>query len=84
MEISTIGGTHGDQKGNWRQATVEPRGEGEEGILARSSLPRGSAGVIGADTEREIVEMALDLVVFRREVVDGLATLAHIELDGCN
>jgi len=36
---------------------------------------------LGAETERETVEIALDLVTFRHEVETGLASLGGLELD---
>jgi Arc/MetJ family transcription regulator len=36
---------------------------------------------LGVETERETVEVALDLVTFRHEVVAGLAALDGLELD---
>ena len=32
--------------------------------------------ILGADTETETIEQALDLVAFRREVIDGVRRLA--------
>jgi hypothetical protein len=36
---------------------------------------------LGAGTERETVELALDLVAFRQELGEGLRTLAGLQLD---
>jgi hypothetical protein len=43
---------------------------------------RRAQTVLGAATERETVERALDIVAFRAEIQDGLAALAGMELDG--
>jgi hypothetical protein len=37
--------------------------------------------LLGAETERETVEIALSLVTFRHEVESGLASLDGLELD---
>ena len=37
--------------------------------------------LLGAETEREAVEIALDLVAFRHEVEVGLSALNRLELD---
>jgi hypothetical protein len=37
--------------------------------------------LLGAETERETVEIALRLVTFRHEVAGGLASLDGLELD---
>jgi hypothetical protein len=42
---------------------------------------REAQAVLGAETERETVEIALDLVTFRHEVESGLQTLEGFELD---
>jgi hypothetical protein len=42
---------------------------------------RKAQTLLGAETERETVEIALDLVTFRHEVEDGLETLKGLELD---
>jgi hypothetical protein len=42
---------------------------------------REAQNVLGAETERETVEIALDLVAFRHEVETGLAALGGIELE---
>jgi hypothetical protein len=42
---------------------------------------RKAQTLLGAETERETVEIALDLVTFRHEVEDGLDTLLGLELD---
>ena len=47
--------------------------------LDPKSLRRAQT-LLGAETERETVELALDLVAFRRELGEGLRTLAGLEL----
>jgi hypothetical protein len=42
---------------------------------------RRAQKLLGAETERETVEIALDLVAFRHELTEGLQTLAGLDLD---
>jgi hypothetical protein len=42
---------------------------------------RRAQTILGAETERETVELALDLVGFRQELGEGLHTLAGLQLD---
>jgi len=42
---------------------------------------RRAQTLLAAETERETVELALDLVAFRHELGEGLRTLAGLELD---
>jgi hypothetical protein len=42
---------------------------------------RRAQKLLGAETERETVEIALDLVAFRHELTEGLQYLAGLELD---
>lgn len=42
---------------------------------------RRAQELLGAETERETVEIALDLVAFRHELTDGLQSLAGLKLD---
>jgi hypothetical protein len=42
---------------------------------------REAPSLLGVETERETVELALDLVTFRHEVESGLQTLDGLELD---
>lgn len=42
---------------------------------------REAQNLLGAETERETVELALDLVTFRHEVESGLEALASLELE---
>lgn len=59
------------------------RGRGKvrkEFWLDPKSLQRAQK-ILGTETEREAVEIALDLVSFRTEVLDGLRALRGIALD---
>ena len=42
---------------------------------------RRAQKLLGAGTERETVEIALDLVAFRHELTEGLQSLRELELD---
>jgi hypothetical protein len=42
---------------------------------------RRAQTILGAETERETVELALDLVAFRQELGEGLRTLTGLQLD---
>jgi len=42
---------------------------------------RRAQKLLGAETERETVEIALDLVAFRHELTEGLQALAGLDLD---
>jgi hypothetical protein len=42
---------------------------------------REAQSLLGAETERETVEIALDLVAFRHEVQSGLAALDGLEIE---
>lgn len=42
---------------------------------------RRAQKLLGTETERETVEIALDLVAFRHEVTEGLQSLAGLEFD---
>jgi Arc/MetJ family transcription regulator len=37
--------------------------------------------ILGTATERETVEVALDMIAFRREFLDGTRALAGLEID---
>ena len=37
--------------------------------------------ILGTATERETVEVALDMIAFRRELLDGTRALAGLEID---
>jgi Arc/MetJ family transcription regulator len=37
--------------------------------------------ILGTATERETVEVALDMVAFRRELLDGARALSGLEID---
>ena len=42
---------------------------------------RRAQTLLGTETERETVELALDLVDFRHELAEGLGTLAQLKLE---
>jgi hypothetical protein len=42
---------------------------------------RRAQNILGTATERETVEVALDLVAFRQEVMEGIRALAGIQLE---
>jgi hypothetical protein len=42
---------------------------------------RRAQTLLGAETERDTVALALDLVAFRHELGEGVRTLAGLELD---
>lgn len=65
----------GSRKRPSRQGKVR-----KEFWLDPKALRRAKA-LLGAETERETVERALDLVAFRQELGQGLRTLAELELD---
>ena len=42
---------------------------------------RRAQKILGTATERETVELALDMITFRRELLDGLRTLPELQID---
>ena len=42
---------------------------------------RRAQKILGTTTERETVEVALDMIAFRRELLDGTRVLAGLEID---
>jgi hypothetical protein len=42
---------------------------------------RQAQALLGAESERETVEIALDLVAFRHELVSGLSALDRLDLE---
>ena len=42
---------------------------------------RRAQRVLGTETERETVEVALDLVAFRQELIDSLQALSGLKID---
>jgi Arc/MetJ family transcription regulator len=42
---------------------------------------RRAQKILGTATKRETVETALDLIVFRRELLDGLQALSGLQID---
>jgi len=48
--------------------------------LDPKTLSRAQA-ILGTATERETVEAALDMIAFRRELLDGTRVLAGLQID---
>ena len=42
---------------------------------------RRAQKILGTATERETVEVALDMIAFRRELLDGTRALSGLEID---
>jgi hypothetical protein len=42
---------------------------------------RRAQTILGTATERETVEMALDMIAFRRELLDGTQVLSKLQID---
>jgi hypothetical protein len=42
---------------------------------------RRAQKILGTATERETVEVALDMIAFRRELLDGIRTLSGLKID---
>jgi len=42
---------------------------------------RRAQTILGTATERETVEAALDMIVFRRELLDGVRALTGLQID---
>jgi len=42
---------------------------------------RRAQRILGTATERETVEVALDMIVFRQELLDGLQVLSELQID---
>ncbi|MFL6199889.1 MAG: hypothetical protein ACJ76J_11975 [Thermoanaerobaculia bacterium] len=42
---------------------------------------RRAQKILGTATDRETVEMALDMIAFRRELLDGTQALSGLEID---
>ncbi len=42
---------------------------------------RRAQTILGTATERETVEAALDMIAFRRELLDGIQVLAGLQID---
>jgi hypothetical protein len=42
---------------------------------------RRAQAILGTATERETVEVALDMIAFRRELLDGTRALSGLEID---
>jgi len=66
-----------------RSAERRPTREGKvrkEFWLDPETLRRAQT-ILGTATERETVEVALDMIAFRRELLDGTRALAGIRID---
>ena len=63
-------------------APVRPRREGtvRKEFWLNPSLLRQAQKDLGASTERETVEIALNLVTFRQELIDSIRTLRKLKL----
>jgi hypothetical protein len=42
---------------------------------------RRAQKILGTATERETVEVALDMIAFRRELLDGIRVLSGLQID---
>ena len=64
------------------RSSVRPtrRGKVRKEFWLDPRVLRKAQALLGTETERETVEVALDLVAFRRELVDGTRSLAGLEL----
>ena len=66
-----------------KRAPERPTREGKvrkEFWLDPETLRRAQT-ILGTATERETVEVALDMIAFRRELIDGTRALAGIQID---
>ncbi len=68
-----------------RRTSASLRGASRKGKVRKEfwldpKLLRTARELLGATTEREAVEMALDLVAFREELVRGTRSLAGLDL----
>jgi hypothetical protein len=68
-----------------RRTPPSPRASSRKGKVRKEfwldpKLLRTARELLGATTEREAVEMALDLVAFRQELVRGTRSLAGLDL----
>jgi hypothetical protein len=69
-----------------RRATTRPRAEGTTGKVPRTYrlAPEKVANaqkILGARTATETIETALDMVVFRRDLVRGTAAMLGVTID---
>ena len=66
-----------------KAAEIRPSREGKvrkEFWLDPQTLRRAQT-ILGTATERETVEAALDMVAFRRELLDGTRVLSGLQID---
>jgi hypothetical protein len=68
-------------KGTKSRRSSSRRGKVRKEFWLDPKTLREAQTVLGAETERETVELALDLVTLRHEVEGGLQTLEGLELD---
>jgi len=67
--------------------TAKPKpGRVSEAKIARSyrlepSKISAARGILGAPSDTAAIEMALDMVVFRKELVDGTAAMLGVDID---
>jgi hypothetical protein len=57
-----------------------PSREGKEFWLDPKSLRRAQK-ILGTASERETVEVALDMIAFQRELLDGTRVLSGLQID---
>jgi Arc/MetJ family transcription regulator len=68
-------------KGSASKPRSSRRGKVRKELWLDPKALRRAQKLLGTDTEREAVEIALDLVAFRHEVGEGLPSLAGLQLD---
>jgi Arc/MetJ family transcription regulator len=68
-----------------RSATQAPRQTREGKVRKEFWLDpealRRAQKILGIATERETVEVALDMIAFRRELIDGVRALTGLRID---
>lgn len=68
-------------KGSGSKKQASRRGKVRKEFWLDPKALRKAQKLLGAGTERETVEIALDLVAFRHELTEGLQSLAGLDLD---
>jgi Arc/MetJ family transcription regulator len=66
-------------KGSQRRSTRE--GKVRKELWLDPEALRRAQKILGTATDRETVEMALDMIAFRRELLDGTRALSGLEID---
>src|SRR3954465_2317333 len=56
-------------------------GKGRKEFWLDPDALRRAQTILGTATERETVEAALDMIAFRRELLDGLQVLSGLQID---